>query len=1262
MINSKKSEYSINFLSNIDLAEQTSKSLYSKNLFGIISSAFILLLDAILLILSCIFAAESGFIITSSLLILVDAIFLFVAIKSNYKSRYFLGYQVLYGLLSLVLSIVLSIMGYNFSANRFYIDLLSSISLALCKVLLLATIILMIQLIISKNKKGKLLISTIFLFIASLGFVSIFLGKTYFASNTNYRKVVYTLTDDGTYEVSDVLGGIGNKILIEDEFNGIKITSIDARIFSRDDISTIEISSKKELPIKNYTKYELNENVTLKVPASNIDYYRGYLYKLPNSFRNLYKKTIPTLESNQYYINFDYDDTDLPNLYKNGNLMPTFIGEVGIDNFELNQENLGDALYVYYINRFKENLEYCYEELDKYRLKEDSFDVVSNSQSASVCINFERIYKVNRNKGIYSYYSSWDDVDYITESILDMDLKPYRKGCTVNWEMLTLGSSNIMIDDANDIFNYVSNAMLDEITIVANWTINEFKDVHFSINSDTTFEYGKEIRFNYSAKHDLDISYSISSSSFGVINDLDNNYLLTPNNSGKYILTLTVVDIYDKNFTYKSTAELNITVNKKSVDLIWNGSANVVYDAQDHMLLPIFDSTQLIGNDECDISFESIKYKDAGSYIYRVSLTGEESEFYDLTNPSVQLIISPREVEIDFISPEDLTYSGKPYKIDVMLSNICNGDSVNSYVIGDTYENAGLYITEVTGLSNKNYKLPDEKACSYQWEIKKYQTTVQWDLTEETTRVYNGLPQSYTVSVIGVSSLKLDAYCTTATNVGVYDLEVSLLGTLDQKNYELKDYLRNIEITPKPIDVIVSDNRLVFNGQTQSPEVSVEKTQICQNDVVNVMISGNINAGTYEEDVKILNENYIPTVSRISYTIFSLNVKLMLNMNSLEYTGKDLFNKIQGYYLDINQNKINVNLTKIEMVNASKYILSLDENQTIDSNYKFEAQDFQVTFEVLPKKTELLVKENEFTYNGSNQFESVKAYYIDVNNNEQSVELDFQEMINIGSYKLYAKSINSNYELDVDYVIVQIKRIEVEIAVEKVSYTYNGLDQFPLIEAYFYTLNNEIETLELIPQEIRNVGTYEVSLASPIKDEYFIISNHLMVEIKPFELEVQLETEEGIYNTLSHTPKAYYRRIEDNAIVYVDLMIPNIVDIGKYTLTVNEETVDKNYKILNTQLYYCVYAYIDVDISYFHDPKTGYIYINNILISVPSANFDVDFDQFIKYVSYKIIAEDSTEVEYMEKGKEYEIIFESNNEYVKINTTRLSVVWSLGDE
>lgn len=162
-------------------------------------------------------------------------------------------------------------------------------------------------------------------------------------------------------------------------------------------------------------------------------------------------------------------------------------------------------------------------------------------------------------------------------------------------------------------------------------------------------------------------------------------------NVGSY--SATVDAITNSNYTLdnavgQKTATFSITI--RTVDILWSGDTNVVYDGVGHSLeAEIADLT--LGE---DYTVTNAVYTEAGSYVYTVELLNTNCRFADGTRKITRtLTITTRTVEAVWSGETEVVFDGAEHRLTATIDGLTLG---SDYTVTDAaYTEAGDYVYTV---------------------------------------------------------------------------------------------------------------------------------------------------------------------------------------------------------------------------------------------------------------------------------------------------------------------------------------------------------------------------------------------------------------------------------------------------------------------------------------------------------------------------------------------------------------------------------------
>ena len=212
-------------------------------------------------------------------------------------------------------------------------------------------------------------------------------------------------------------------------------------------------------------------------------------------------------------------------------------------------------------------------------------------------------------------------------------------------------------------------------------------------------------------------------------------------NAGKY--TAKVTDLSNENYKLPETgieqafeikkAPLKITaLNDTIVYGDEPASAGIAYDGF------VGKETSNVLNGELAFEINYKQYGDVGEFA--ITPSGLTADNYEIEFVAGKLTVEPKYVAVTWDKQNTFTYDGTEHAPTATLEGVLEGDKCGLTVAGAAV-NAGKYTATVTGLNNKNYKLP-ATGLEQAFEITKADPTIIKDPAAIENLVYNGKEQT----------------------------------------------------------------------------------------------------------------------------------------------------------------------------------------------------------------------------------------------------------------------------------------------------------------------------------------------------------------------------------------------------------------------------------------------------------------------------------------------------------------------------------------
>ena len=454
-------------------------------------------------------------------------------------------------------------------------------------------------------------------------------------------------------------------------------------------------------------------------------------------------------------------------------------------------------------------------------------------------------------------------------------------------------------NDLNDsiVFNYdyVQFYKVGKYVIIPGGLSSDNYDITF-VEGELTVE-PKEISIAWS---DASLTYNGSeqipmATANGVENSDECIFTMTgaATKVGKY--TAKVTDLSNGNYKLPATgleqafeitkAPLKITaLNDTIVYGDEPASAGIAYDGF------VGKETSNVLTGELAFEINYTQYGDAGEYA--ITPSGLTADNYEIEFVAGKLTVEPKVVSIAW-GQSSFAYNGAAQVPTATAEGLLNNDQCDFTVAGAA-TNVGKYTATVTGLNNRNYKLP-ATGLEQSFEIAKIPLTVT---AKNATIVYGDEPSNAGVEFSGFIGEDNEKFLNGSLiysydykqygDVGEYTITPSGL-TAD--NYEIEFVAGKLTVEPKAVSIAWGQSSFAYNGAAQVPTATAEG--LVNSDKCDFTVTGAaVNAGKYSAAVTALNNaNYKLPESGLEQPFEILKadptiVKAPAAVENLVYNGK----------------------------------------------------------------------------------------------------------------------------------------------------------------------------------------------------------------------------------------------------------------------------------------------------------------------------------------------------------------------------------------
>ncbi len=1105
---------------------------------------------------------EFKFWICPMIIMVLDTFFIFKVIFSNYRFKYAFKDMIVHIVL-VILMCALAIVTTGYLEDRIVFEDLAFYAMpAIHLIQCFST--LFIALFASRKKRAFYRVSSIVLtvlFTASVGlygnflFTRGFFGQGFFKEN---RTVVYSF-DEGKnhYVATGVLNGLGRKVVIPDEFNGLPVGGIDCDLFTTKGITTIQLDCATSVKLTNLEALaELNGDVKILTAKDKMDDFRMLAYSLATAENtapiDLGNKINPSdLEKDEIYLAFSYTYDALQTV--KGEVIPTWFASSGTV-FNL-KSHAGNVPYIEHSDVNNEaDLHFCYGQQGGkiFRLFADgesgAVDGVSHKASADVQVTFDKIYRLEiaeDNDSKYNIASDYRfftvdgvkgaDYRYATSDKIQamLDAHPTRNGFTFAW---SVGSDKHALENLAGELAALDTANKDILQLTPVWELKA--PVITTLTADGVSEthsviYGNTVNFNsaatspddtislrYEWKHQSSDKELPAASAHSIAN-------WHPENAGDYTLTVTAYSDTVTSLTAAVSQTIKVEFQKKELGFTWSLEQGIdtVYSALDKTIVAQAVSGQVINQDNITFNLSQYTVRNAGKYTIDLTLTGDADTKYYVPDASKSYDITITPYTIDVVWGNDsFVYNGTLVAPEASFTGLENDGKIILTVDGQK-KNVGTYTATAT-TTNTNYTLAKDTKTYY--ITQRPITIVSWD---KESWVYNGFAQHSNVSAVDnavageeSSVIAEMIYDRTGTSVGAYETTATLPAT---SNYKLEGNTdTSFNITPAPLKVTINNKSIVYSG-LEFTGFDFSTTGLVGND-------------TIEQVLSLIYKDEAVTATDVRANAYKIDAD------------PNPYDKFSNYEVEIHPGNLTINKMKLDiyLTDASKIY---DGN--VYSDFRYTCSDLAVTDKPNEIFTLSFIGEAVSAVNYS-----AKNYVIDATTAPED------------KY--------NNYEIIIHTAILTIEKAPLTVSAIGTGKTYDGTAGSGFTIEVNGLVNNE--TVESLGTPIyggaarnnRNVGEHELTVyfnSNSVTNNYNITYEKGTYVIMPKDLTITANSGTKIYNGLiggsfdftADGLVASDTKAQLGTPVYGGTAA-TAKNVGSYKLTVElppENTIVKNYSI-----------------------------------------------------------------------------------------------------
>ncbi len=1114
----------------------------------------------------------------------VGVLFLIYQLFANFKLGYSKIVAVIYCLIEVLILTFQLIIPY--SNNQFYMtNLFMGIYIVNTLLTVIFTIVSILNNVQISNKKNftALVITSIFMGLLVAGDLYFFNQYGVYGQGKD-KQLIYSWSDDGSYDVSGVIDDNNEVVVIKETFNNAKINKIDSSVINSKNVNTINLDfDNQELLITNIDNLNVDKNVTINAKKELLDKYRNDFYntkkseyiKLANSMHPL------DVSENEKYIVFNYDSYALEKV--DYQILNTWYGKENdifdISTFmnfeyvkhsnplsvedllwnEANNDNVILDLNGNTVFNVVDNMDFkiSFKDIHKIIIQDDNDDIYE-AENNKKYIDSTHKYKLSTSENIYKIFDEYPTRDgfvltwkYGNET-LDVENKKFPNDLVLSvvptWEMLPTRVNNDVLDEYDITYGDSFDFLVD-----ATKASNSFNLKYTLIDNKS------EILFD-STSSDVSVSG------------------LKPENSEKYriIVTTTTNDSSLKLSTYVT---FKININKKALSFNWNSPEDNIYSNTDKTISVSHNESELVYGDSLYYSIKDsnqkyVNVKNAGNYTYSVELNGDSANLYSIKDSDVSYsyVIHQKEADVEWSNLE-FTYDGLSHNPTAKINGLCDGESGNTtltYTSPNT--NVNTYECRVL-LDNDNYILNN---VSTNYTINKRPIIIT-GLDFVKTYDGNSYEPTYELSesIIEGNTITGKLACS-GINAGTYPIT---RGSLDLgNNYEISYVPGNLTINKRVVTVTAKPITVTY-GESYKLEYELSEKLISGNNVSGNITSNDVkNAGTYEITIGDLSfgDNYEINYVKATLTINKKLLTINADNQTITYGNKDATLSYTHTELAYSDEFVG-NLVREEGNDAGEYNILIG---TLDVNENYDITFNSAVYKINPKEIIINWDNLNITYDGNPHNNEIHPTYKDINNNVIDLEFNVDNFTDAGNHDVIVsfKNGETNYILPTNhskaYSILKAKNAfdgqyttnEYEFGTVPASISVPN-PRFGTNTIKYYSdqaCNNEI-----ILKSDLNVGTYYIKVSVKGNDNYSDLENVLSFRVNPKVVSVEwneLELEYTGENQINQV-QARFKDISGN---YQNclLNLSEMIEAGTYNLIALYDS--ENYTLTNNTKQYVI--------------------------------------------------------------------------------------------
>lgn len=959
------------------------------------------------------------------------------------------------------------------------------------------------------------------------------------------RTLSFTYDEENAYyEVTGVLDGRGDTVVVPETFNGEEVGAFDCGVLLADGVAAVRFEGDADIRLTGLSALAgVGDTLQVYADKEYIDDYRAMFFgvsgtsSVTGGARRIANGLRPQgLAENEIYVTFSY--TDAAYEIVGGDILPTWFGTRG-QAFDLSAYREKYPYLAHADLTSDEDLHWAFSNFGGYILSgaaggtavPEEGETLSESVDGAV-VGFEKVFAVTVGEDNDTLYESPDSYRfsaaggstlqyrYAVSSTADALTAqiPAREGFTVAWQYRAQNGSLASFSSLSQVLSQTDTA--NALTIYPVWAL---ESASVSIGSESgrfSYIYGDTVTLTAQAQSPvdgMDVAYAWTAQGEPA-GEQASLPLGIPETSasGVYGVAVTLSSDTITSLTATASASVSVTVAKKPLRFIWTlpQGGDLVYSGTYKDVLCELAAGQAVGSDEIVFTYdyEDTGVRDAGDYTSGVTLGSATAENYSVEAASAarSFTISPYTVAVEWGS-RSFVYDGTMQRPELPQVSGVPSDGMLDVEVAGGGTNAGTY-TATASIGDTNYLISNPE---YEFTIERRGiSVVSWDDTELS---YNGRVQYPKITDVenAVAGEKADLLASGIVytvnggmNAGEYTVSAALPA---DGNYFFSDSPVSHSYTISKAAVSVTrwtSGSFVYDGSQQIPAVSALSGVVSgeTNTVLNSLTyiadggaeNGGVSAGSHTvEAVLPQTGNYVfSSPQTTSYSIAKRSASLIWQSGrTLTYSGEQQGIEVTGAG-QLSGALLAELLSGLSYTGYGTDAGSYTMRASVPSDSNFTVSGASCSYTIAKREIGLVWSADDLPYNGRNQRPSVTSVTNAVAGEESSIAFTYSNEggTAAGTYTVTASltpSAGANYTVASAGHTYTISKLGVVLSwQEERSLVYNGAQQgIKVVGADF----SDEELLQELLSDLSytgygtNVGSYTMRAALSSNSNFAVV-------------------------------------------------------------------------------------------------------------------------------------------------------------------------------